>query len=35
MDCSKQADQRESADSLRDKSNVIDGWLPSVTYIGR
>lgn len=24
--------EREPADSLRDKSNVIGGWLPSLTF---
>ena len=27
----KQSSEREPADSLRDKSNVIGGWLPSLT----
>jgi hypothetical protein len=27
----KRSSEREPADSLRDKSNVIGGWLPSLT----
>jgi hypothetical protein len=28
----KRCSEREPADSLRDKSNVIGGWLPSLTF---
>ena len=28
----RRCSEREPADSLRDKSNVIDGWLPSLTF---
>ena len=28
----KRSSEREPADSLRDKSNVIGGWLPSLTF---
>jgi hypothetical protein len=27
-----QSSEREPADSLRDESNVIGGWLPSLTF---
>ena len=28
----RRCSEREPADSLRDKSNVIGGWLPSLTF---
>src|SRR6266571_2509822 len=28
----RRSSEREPADSLRDKSNVIGGWLPSLTF---
>jgi hypothetical protein len=32
MGGSRRCSEREPADSLRDKSNVIGGWLPSLTF---
>jgi len=32
----RRSSEQEPADSLRDKSNVIGGWLPSLTFcVGR
>ena len=28
----RRSSEREPADSLSDKSNVIGGWLPSLTF---
>jgi len=32
MNFSIRSSEREPADSLRDKSNIIDGWLPSLIF---
>ncbi len=32
MGVSRRSSEREPADSLRDKSNIIGGWLPSLTF---
>jgi len=29
----RRSSEREPADSLRDESNVIGGWLPSLTVV--
>jgi hypothetical protein len=32
QECPRRSSERELADSRRDNSNVVDGWLPSLTF---